>query len=161
KGQSNYLCRRRALEVTHVTPEMKMEERAPRAYLRAYLRRSPDGDLDRLSHWFRDRYPLLDDLVSGARSEAATTLERRCPHYTRCFYHSAVAQAKDADVLVVNQSLALKWPARYPKLDHLIIDEAHELEDTATNAWTEELSDARLFALVERLAGRRGLATTR
>src|SRR5581483_1353486 len=65
-----------------------------------------------------------------------------------------------ADVVVVNQALALRWPARYPAIDHLIIDEAHELEDTATSAWTQELSDSVLGAAVERLAGRRGLATT-
>lgn len=160
KGQQNYACRRRALEVTQVTPEMTPAERAPRAYLRAFLRRSPDGDLDRLSHWFRDRYPVLDELVAASRSTAATTLAERCPHYGRCFYHSAVHQAKDADVLVVNQALALRWPARYPAIDHLVIDEAHELEDACTNAWTEELTDAQLGALVERLAGRRGLAQT-
>ncbi len=160
KGQANYLCRRRALEATAVTAAMTLEERAPRAYLRAFMRRSPDGDIDHLSHWFRDRYPVLDELIAGSRSEAATTLAAKCPHFSRCFYHSAVAQAKEADVVVVNQALALRWPARYPPLDHLIIDEAHELEDTATSAWTEELSDGRLGALIERLAGRRGLATT-
>lgn len=160
KGQQNYVCRRRALEATQVTPEMTPDERAPRAYFRAWLRRSPDGDLDKLSSWFRERYPVLDELVAASRSEAATTLAERCPHYSRCFYHSAVAQAKDADLLVVNQALALRWPARYPAIDHLIVDEAHELEDTLTNTWSEELSDAQLGQLVERLAGRRGLSTT-
>ncbi|MBK7860416.1 MAG: exonuclease [Archangiaceae bacterium] len=160
KGQANYACRRRALEATRVTAEMSLDERAPRAYFRAFLRRSPDGDLDRVSHWFKDRYPVLDELIAASRSHAAATLAERCPHYARCFYHSAVAQAKDADLVVVNQALALRWPARYPAIDHLIIDEAHELEDTATSAWSEEITDAALGALVERLAGRRGLATT-
>lgn len=160
KGQQNYACRRRALEITHVAPEMTADERAPRAYLRAFLRRSPDGDLDRISHWFRDRYPVLDELVAASRSTAATTLEARCPHYARCFYHSAVAQAKEADLLVVNQALALSWPARYPAIDHLVVDEAHELEDTATGAFSEELSDVSLGLLVEALAGRRGLSST-
>src|SRR5207253_4945273 len=126
----------------------------------AFLRRSPDGDLDRISNWFRDRYPVLEELVAASRSEAAATLAERCPHYGRCFYHSAVAQAKDADVLVVNQALALRWPARYPAIDHLIVDEAHELEDSCTSAWSEEITDWTLGAIVERLAGRRGLATS-
>ena len=73
-------------------------------------------------------------LVPAVRSEAATTLGERCPHYHRCYYHSAVAQAREADVLVINQSLAFAWPARYPKLDHLVLDEAHEVEDVATTA---------------------------
>ncbi|HYX91735.1 MAG TPA: exonuclease domain-containing protein, partial [Myxococcaceae bacterium] len=47
KGQTNYLCRRRALELTATDAAMHYDERAPRAYLRAFLRRSRDGDLDR------------------------------------------------------------------------------------------------------------------
>ncbi|MBF5044723.1 exonuclease [Aggregicoccus sp. 17bor-14] len=156
KGQTNYLCRRRALEATLVEPGMGHGARAPRAYLRAYLRRSPDGDLDRLSHWFRERFPVTHALLPQLRSEASTTLGERCAHYHRCAYHSAVAQAKAADVLVVNQSLAFAWPQRYPKLEHLVLDEAHEVEDVATQALSSELSDPAFARLFERLHGRDG-----
>jgi len=156
KGQTNYLCRRRALDVTRVEPGMGHAARAPRAYLRALMRRSPDGDLDRLSHWFRERFPVLLALAPAVRSEAATTLGERCPHYHRCYYHSAVAQARDADVLVINQSLAFAWPQRYPKLEHLVLDEAHEVEDVATTALSSELSDFAFSRLAERLHGRDG-----
>lgn len=156
KGQTNYACRRRALEATRVEPGMTHFQRAPRAYLRAYLRRSVDGDLDRLSHWFRERFPQLLSLVPAVRSEAATTLGERCPYFHKCFYHSAVAQAKAADVLVINQSLAFAWPQRYPKLEHLVLDEAHEVEDVATTALTLELSDLAFLRLNERLHGRDG-----
>lgn len=154
KGQQNYLCRRRALELTRVEPSMGHAERAPRAYLRAFLRRSPGGELDRLSFWFRERYPLLGPLSAAARSEAGTTLAERCPHYRRCFFHSAVSHARDAEVVVINQSLALGWPDRYPRLDRLIVDEAHELEDVATSVFASEISDALLEELAVRLGGR-------
>ncbi|MHB8874947.1 MAG: helicase C-terminal domain-containing protein [Myxococcaceae bacterium] len=163
KGQGNYLCRRRALEVT--APGDRGQEhgdRAARAYLRAFLRRSPDGDLDRLSYWFKEHYPRLAPLQALVRSEAATTLGERCPHYRRCYYHSAVARAQAADLLVVNQSLALAWPPRYPEVSHLVLDEAHELEDVTTQAFTVEVSDAVLGLIGERLlghGGRRGLLT--
>jgi ATP-dependent DNA helicase DinG len=156
KGQTNYLCRRRALEATRVEPGMGHAARAPRAYLRAYLRRSGEGDLDRLSHWFRERFPAMFGLVPAVRSEAATTLGEKCPHFHKCFYHSAVAQAREADVLVINQSLAFAWPARYPKLEHLVLDEAHEVEDVATTALALELSDLAFQRLTERLHGRDG-----
>jgi ATP-dependent DNA helicase DinG len=156
KGQTNYLCRRRTLEVTRVEPGMGHAARAPRAYLRALMRRGPDGDLDRLSHWFRERFPVLLALAPAVRSEAATTLGERCPHYHRCYYHSAVAQARDADVLVINQSLAFAWPQRYPKLEHLVLDEAHEVEDVATTALSSELSDLAFSRLADRLHGRDG-----
>lgn len=154
KGQANYLCRRRALEVCKVEPSMDHEQRAPRAYLRALLRRSPDGDIDRASHWFRDRFSALGGLLVAARSESATTLGPRCQHYHRCFYHSAVAQAHEADVLVVNQSLALQWTNRLPEVKELILDEAHEVEDAATAALGTELSDGSLLMVAERVLGR-------
>lgn len=151
KGQGNYLCRRRTLEVTAVHEAMQWADRAPRAYLRAFLRRSTEGDLERLSAWFKDRYPALPGLVAASTSTSATTLAERCPHYTRCYFHSAVSHAREADVVVVNHALALAWPDRYPKLSHLIFDEAHELEDSATTAWTLELSEAGLGGLLNRI----------
>ncbi len=160
KGQTNYACLRRMLEATAPAPSQPYEERAARAYLRAFLRRSPDGDLDRLSFWFRGRFPAVAALALAGRSESATTLGERCPHFARCFYHSAVAQAKEADVVVINQALALAWPARYPHVRHLIVDEAHELEDVISTALARELSGAVLARVGERLSGlpgRRGL----
>jgi len=151
KGQSNYLCRRRTLDVTQVTPSMSWAERAPRAYLRAVLRRCVQGDVERLSHWFKERFPALPALVIASQSTASTTLAERCPHHTRCYFHSAVSHARDADVVVVNHALALAWPERYPKLHHLVIDEAHELEDSATTAWTVELGEAALGLLLNRV----------
>jgi ATP-dependent DNA helicase DinG len=156
KGQTHYLCRRRALEATRVEPGMGHAARAPRAYLRAYLRRGGEGELDRLSHWFRERFPVLPGLATAVRSEEATTLGERCPHYHQCFYHAAVARAREADVLVLPPSLAFAWPARYPRLDHLVLDEAHEVEDVATTARTVELSDEAFQRLTERLHGRDG-----
>jgi ATP-dependent DNA helicase DinG len=156
KGQQNYLCRRRALEVTQVEPAMGHPQRAPRAYLRALLRRSRDGDIDRASHWFRERFPALAGLLIAARSESATTLAGACPHFRRCFYHSAVHQAHQADLLVINQSLALSWSSRLPEVHELILDEAHEVEDAATAALGGELGDGTLAILAERLTGRGG-----
>jgi ATP-dependent DNA helicase DinG len=156
KGQNNYLCRRRALENTRADPGADRESRAARAYLRAYLRRSPEGDLDRLSYWFRDRFPAVVSLAAASRSEAATTLGDRCPHFHRCFYHSAVAQAKAADVVVINQALAAAWPPRYPAFQYAVVDEAHELEDVLTNALTVELNGTLLARLADRLSARQG-----
>ncbi len=155
KGQSNYLCRRKALNAAQVRPGHDYGERAARAYLKAFLRRSPDGEVDRLSTWFKDLYPALEELVPLARSERETTLNEACPHYRSCFFHSALAHAFEADVLVVNQSLLLNWPERYPQVRHVVVDEAHELEDVATQAFSSELTEAKLgraAARVHRLA---------
>lgn len=155
KGQSNYLCRRKALLAAQSQPGHEYSERAARAYLKAFLRRSPHGEVDKLSGWFRDLHPALEELIAQSRSERDTTLNELCPHHRTCFFHSALAHAEEADVLVVNQSLLLNWPERYPAVRHAVFDEAHELEDVATQAFSTELTEARLgrtAARVHRLA---------
>jgi ATP-dependent DNA helicase DinG len=154
--QQQYLCRRRAAEVSKTDLQMSYEERAPRAYLKAFLRRSPTGELSRLSYWFKGRYPLLQRLAFAARSEPATTLAERCPLYARCFYHSAVKRSEAADLLLLQQPVLAEWPPDYPQSRHLVIDEAHQLERAMAMALSRELSDAALARLNDRMLGVEG-----
>ncbi len=154
KSRGAYLCRRRVLEATaagHGRPTRA--ERAARAYLRAFLRRSPDGDLDRVSVWFCGHAPPLRALVEAVRSEAAGSLGGRCPEVESCFFHSAVARAEAADVVVAAHPLALAWPSEYPRVAGWVLDEAHELEDAATSAYGVQLSGSLLGQFVGRLRG--------
>jgi ATP-dependent DNA helicase DinG len=154
--QRDYLCRRRALDLTATDEWMSHNERAPRAYLRAFLRRSPSGELARLSYWFKDRYPLLERLAFAARSEPQTTLAERCPHFARCFFHSSLARSRNVDILVTQHRLVAEWPPEHPRLRHLVIDEAHHLEGAISAALSRELSDTELARLSDRLLGVNG-----
>ncbi|HEX4804048.1 MAG TPA: exonuclease domain-containing protein [Myxococcaceae bacterium] len=151
--QQRYLCRRRAMDVCRTEATMRHEERAPRAYLRAYLRRSTTGDIGGLSHWFKVRYPLLQRLALAGRSESATTLGARCPHYAACFYHSALSRSKEADVLLVRHTTFAAWPPDYPSSRHAVIDDAHQLEGAFSSALAREVSNDALDKLHERLLG--------
>jgi len=151
--QQQYLCRRRALEASQTDERMSYEERAPRAYLRAFLRRSPTGESSQLSYWFRGRYPLLERLAFAARSERATTLATRCPHYGQCFFHSALARSKRAEVLVMQQAVVAESPPDYPRSQHLVIDEAHQLESAISLAMACEVTDVALGRLGDRMLG--------
>ncbi len=61
-----YACPERTHELTRVMPQMDYQERAPRAYLRAFVRRSEGADLEQLSHWFKQHYPVLVTLAGAA-----------------------------------------------------------------------------------------------
>ncbi|HYR55394.1 MAG TPA: exonuclease domain-containing protein [Myxococcaceae bacterium] len=154
--QQQYLCRRRAADVSKTDARMSYEERAPRAYLKAFLRCSPTGELSKLSYWFKGRYPLLQRLAFAARSEPATTLAERCPLYAQCFYHSAVKRSKEADLLLLQQPVLAEWPPDYPTSRHLLIDEAHQLEGAMATALSRELSNAALARLSDRMLGVEG-----
>ena len=74
----------------------------------------------------------------------------------------AIAQANKANLLVLNQVLWLAPPAAFESPTKVVIDEAHDLEDMATLAFTEDAGSLDLLALANRLdpGGRRGLLDT-
>ena len=157
RRQNEYLCRRRALAATRVAPGMTLHERAPRAYLRSLLRRSPRGEVDRASYWFKTRFPLLEPLLETIRSEPATTLGERCPHFKSCYYHSAVASVREAHLVVADHALAAAWAPDHPALDDLVVDEAHHLEDSLSAAMTAKVSLSAIARLRSRVLALKGI----
>jgi len=73
-----------------------------------------------------------------------------------CYVHRARAEAEAADLVVVNHSLLLAdaevGGGLLPDFDHLVIDEAHHLEDAATRGMRQEVDGPGLVALLARLA---------
>lgn len=73
-----------------------------------------------------------------------------------CYVHRARAEAEASDLVVVNHSLLLAdaemGGGLLPDFDHLVIDEAHHLEEAATRGMRQEVDGPGLLALLERLA---------
>lgn len=73
-----------------------------------------------------------------------------------CYVHRARAEAETSDLVVINHALLLAdaelGGGLLPEFDHLVIDEAHHLEDAATRGLRQEVDGPGLLALVERLA---------
>jgi ATP-dependent DNA helicase DinG len=84
-------------------------------------------------------------------SDQDSCLGPACPWYHRnCFVSKARKQAEAADILIANHSLLLAdikvQNKLLPSYDYLIIDEAHHLEETATEqlGWTIGMNSLRL-----------------
>jgi predicted DnaQ family exonuclease/DinG family helicase len=73
-----------------------------------------------------------------------------------CFVHRARAEAERADLVVVNHALLLAdagtGGSLLPAFDHLVVDEAHHLEDAATSGLRSEIDGPGLAALLQRVA---------
>jgi DNA polymerase-3 subunit epsilon/ATP-dependent DNA helicase DinG len=73
-----------------------------------------------------------------------------------CYVHRARAEAETADLVVINHALLLAdaevGGGLLPEYDHLVIDEAHHLEEAATRGLRQEADGPGLVALLERLA---------
>jgi ATP-dependent DNA helicase DinG len=101
---------------------------------------------------------ILSTLWSHVCSEHDNCLARKCPHYARCFLMKARARAFEAEVLVLNHhlffsDLALRENGKglLPAFDTLVLDEAHCLEDTASEHLGLRLSQGAFEHWLRRL----------
>ena len=108
------------------------------------------GTLDELSYWLLERFPVGRAVVHQLRATAACdpNLQSGC---SACPMPVAYKNAREADILVINHALWLAGPQRMPPFAHLILDEAHTLEDVATNALTEEVFEETMSNLINHL----------
>lgn len=164
KGQENYLCLTKLwdafLEAYYgpAADEVPFEEKLALLYLLRYAEASPTGDLQNTSFWLQKRFPILEYLKARLASEPETC-GGACSYFRHCFHPRAKSVADRADLLVVNHTLLLVRRWAEDRLLNLILDEAHNLEDVATNTLTQEASQAQIETLLARLLrpdGRRG-----
>jgi len=145
KGVSNYVCRRRYSETGD----------------------SDDPDLARISDWIGrtvtgDRAELVDvpEEAPGWRL-VTTTPEGRvgplCPFFERCYVTQARRAAAKAQIVIVNHhlyfvdaALRSQFPGAQVLPDHdaVIFDEAHALEEIATEHFGVGVSTHRLASLL-------------
>ena len=149
KGRSNYLCLHR-YEAKAAAPSFDRPEEAvlwPR--LVAWAERTQTGD--------RAELDLPEDFA-GWR-ELSTTSEEclgsRCPHYEACFVTRMRREAEACDVLVVNHHLffadlalkarpGAKGEGVLPRYEAVVFDEAHALEEIASDYFGVQVSSFRL-----------------
>jgi ATP-dependent DNA helicase DinG len=156
KGRGNYLCLarlERAQEDPHFTVPTREDARAL-ALIEKWSGETQTGDRAEL------------DLPEGLRiwrelsATSDTCLGQRCPVFEECFVTRMRRQAADSDLLIVNHhlffaDLALKTSRGagrgaevIPRYDAVVFDEAHALEDVATEFFGVGASDYRVEDLV-------------
>ncbi len=159
KGRGNYLCLERWAETREEQTELTPSQARLRSRIAAWLPLTETGDSGEL-------YMTTEDRTGwGALSaEATDCLSRQCP-YVRdgsCFVVRARQRAAAAHVVVVNHALLLTAAGNasqaLPPFRHLVIDEAHRLEDVATQQYGATLSLRELDALLAAVASSSGSA---
>jgi ATP-dependent DNA helicase DinG len=154
KGRANYLCLHR-LELFEQQPLFPSPEEArPWNAFRSWARKTTSGD--------RAEADVPD--AWGTWTQLSTTsdncLGSRCPDFEDCFVTRARETARSADIVVVNHALFfadLALRARgdelglsvLPAYDAVVFDEAHTLEDVATEHFGVSVSSARAVGLAQ------------
>jgi len=151
KGRENYLCLRRwdAL-IQEFSESLERDRLWVLAPLARWLAETETGDIEENAAFLSD--PAGKEMWNQLCDKAQYCVEAFCPHCDTCFSTQARRKARKADLVVVNHSLLLGDRAAdgvvLGKYSHLVIDEAHALEETARSAFTNSLS----MRVIDRLA---------
>lgn len=159
KGMRNYICLERVSAVYAQTSvgDLDEEQRFGWLVLLTWLSVTREGLLDELSYWALTTFPALARLREALRAEQGECPRERCPARASCFHRLAYDRAQQADVVVINHALLLskEWEQAGLPFTRVVVDEAHNLEDAATAAATDEVSWKGIVYLVNRLLDRR------
>ncbi len=150
KGRTNYLCLRRWFNLQRQPPVDPAEARL-RAKILVWLSQTETGD--------RAELRLTADeeaLWRQVAEEEDACVASRCLFQQRnqCFLYRARRAAEHAHLVIVNHALLLSdvmaGSRVLPEYEHLIVDEAHHLEDQATSQFGYAVDER---AVVEHLDG--------
>ena len=165
KGRPNYICLRKwEEEATGADFITSPEVRSFQIRLASWLSQTQTGDKAELNLNNDD-----ERLWTEVMSEAETCLGPRCKWYrSHCFAYRARRRARDADLMVLNHAMLFAdintGNEILPAYRHLILDEAHHVEDVATNALGIKLENWDVFGALLHLfrsAGQGFLPTIR
>ncbi len=159
KGRGNYICVRRAQELRNDPEQLQLtvedeEEQAAVGQVLAWAETTRDGSLSDLP------FQVRGSVWEKVQSDGDRCWGAHCPEFRRCAYFRARLLASRANLLVVNHHLffadlaARKESGNYkatlvlPPWEHVIFDEAHDLEDAASSFFGATLAQ---FGVTRRL----------
>lgn len=154
KGRGNYVSIRR-LKLASQRQDRLLAEAAARRSLHQiedWAYETEDGTLSTL--------PVLErpGVWDKVQSDHANCMGRRCPHYNECFYQSARREMEGARILVCNHALffsdlalRMRGTGFLPEYQHVVLDEAHGVEDVASEHFGASLSEGKVAHLLSTL----------
>ncbi len=158
KGRQNYVSLRR-LEHATTAQQAIFESREDASELADLVKWSGEtqaGDLADLG------YSPPAKVWRQVVSDRNNCHGRKCPRYSECYFYKARAEIEQADLLIVNHhlyfsdvSLRDEHAGILPKHDVVVFDEAHGLEDVATDHLGTTVSDAQVRFYLDGLWSRR------
>jgi predicted DnaQ family exonuclease/DinG family helicase len=156
KGRSNYLCLRR-WNAWRQTPVLPWDE--ARFLLRLLLWVDTTSSGDRAELNLNRAEADLWHRVCTSEDNCVTT---RCNYYpSGCFLYRARQMAQGAHLIVVNHALLLSdlttSGSILPEYQRLVIDEAHRLEEEATDQLGFEVSEHDIYDCLSQFGDKGGL----
>ncbi len=156
KGKKNYLCLYRLYDwINKAEYELPLEDQKSLANLAVWASETKSGDVAENSGFDLSKNFSVWNRV---QCDGSFCLNQECPYYQRCFYFKIRREAQKSDLLVVNHSLLfsdLLAEGKTLTADNLILDEAHNLENVATQFLGNELSFWKIKEVLDQIYHRR------
>lgn len=150
KGRNNFLCRSKVYQMDGQPVLKGFEEIDWFNQIKQWEKLTETGDRAELNF-----LPDSSELWHRLDARRDTCTGQKCPEFQRCFLTWMRQRAHEADVLIVNHhlffaDLALKqddFGGILPEYHTVIFDEAHEIEDTASDYFGRQISNYRFEEL--------------
>lgn len=156
KGMNNYACLRKLSDARQDLFLMPPEEAQEFEKIEAWSQTTRDGS--------RSSLPIVPSHITWERvgAESDTCTKKDCPHFKECFFFKARRQMNDAQLLIVNHHLlcsdlssregeGMDEVSLLPPYSRVIIDEAHNLEDVATDFFAHRFGQLEMLRNLSRL----------
>ena len=150
KGRSNFLCHARVHQMADQPMLKGLEEIDAFRQIREWSKLTETGDRSELTFLSDD-----SDLWTSLDARRDICTGQKCDHFNKCFVTAMHQRAKEADLIIVNHhlffaDLALKqddFGSILPEYSAVIFDEAHEIEDVASDYFGRQISNYRFEEL--------------
>ena len=150
KGRSNFVCISKLNQIQDQALLKGIEEVDEFQQIKDWAKLTETGDRAELTF-------LPDDSELWGRLDARrdTCTGQKCPSFNPCFVTGMHQRAKEADLIIVNHhlffaDLALKqddFGSILPEYSAVVFDEAHEMEDVASDYFGRQISNFRFEEL--------------
>lgn len=162
KGMRNYACLRKIEETRTEQLFLPPKEAEEFSKIDAWSHNTNDGSKSSLP--FEPSGHIWDKVCA----ENDTCNKNECPFYQNCHFFKARREAADAQILIVNHYLLFadlasraenenyRDPAILPIYTKVVLDEAHHIEDIATEYFAQKVNQLDLLRIIGRLAAEKG-----
>ena len=150
KGRANFLCRTKVHQMDGQAVLKGIDEVDWFSQIRDWEKVTQTGDRSELTF-------LPDDAELWGRIDARSDLctGQKCPEFQTCFITAMHQRAHEADLIIVNHhlffaDLAIRhddFGSILPEYSAVVFDEAHEIEDVASDYFGRQISSYRFEEL--------------
>lgn len=147
KGKGNYICMNRLIKSKDF--EDDSESILALLFLKRYGEDGTSGDLENINFWAQNHFKL-EKFKQHINCDSEECNLDRCK--TTCYLKNRYNELPQENITVINHSLLASWPySEKRKINHLVIDEAHNLMEKSYDFFSEEFNTYEFMELLKQV----------